>query len=183
MENPQSSVSERIKKIYAHYGEGNLSAFSRQIGVAAQTVRDLMKGNKGGPSWPVLQNILQAYPAINLDWMLRGEGEMLKTSPQNAQVQNSSSYKPPKPRTGTVQPGLAAGLVSELPTEEKPGYGDINIQVGSRKKQRPAGTDLIEQVAQNTADIQQLFDLLRNGTSVDPKAADSSTPGPADAGH
>jgi phage repressor protein C with HTH and peptisase S24 domain len=36
-----------------------------------------MKGEKGGPSWPVVQNILQAYPLISLEWLLHGKGDML----------------------------------------------------------------------------------------------------------
>jgi phage repressor protein C with HTH and peptisase S24 domain len=83
-------VSERVKDLYQHFGDGNLSAFARQVGVSAQAIRDLMKGEKGGPSWPVLQNLLQAFPAINTEWLLLGRGEMLKAStPANTSVVHS----------------------------------------------------------------------------------------------
>jgi hypothetical protein len=78
MSNAENAVSERIKILYNHYGNGNLSAFARGLNVSAQAIRDLMKGEKGGPSWPVLQNILQAYPAISTSWLLLGHGPMLQ---------------------------------------------------------------------------------------------------------
>jgi phage repressor protein C with HTH and peptisase S24 domain len=80
MPEAEVSISERIKDLYQYFGAGNLSAFARQVGVSAQAIRDLMKGEKGGPSWPVLQNLLQAFPAISTDWLLLGRGEMLKSS-------------------------------------------------------------------------------------------------------
>jgi phage repressor protein C with HTH and peptisase S24 domain len=76
----QPSVSERIKILFEYYGGGNMSAFARTISVNHQTVRDLIKGEKGGPSWPVLQNILHTYPDIRLEWLVQGEGEMLKSA-------------------------------------------------------------------------------------------------------
>jgi phage repressor protein C with HTH and peptisase S24 domain len=91
MPESEVSVSERIKDLYQHFGDGNLSAFSRQVGVSAQAIRDLMKGEKGGPSWPVLQNLLQAFPAINTEWLLLGQGKMLK-SPSPAK--NSALHSP-----------------------------------------------------------------------------------------
>jgi phage repressor protein C with HTH and peptisase S24 domain len=91
MPESEVSVSERIKDLYQHFGDGNLSAFSRQVGVSAQAIRDLMKGEKGGPSWPLLQNLLQAFPAINTEWLLLGQGEMLKPPPP---AKNSALHSP-----------------------------------------------------------------------------------------
>jgi transcriptional regulator with XRE-family HTH domain len=78
MSEKEVPVSERIKILFQHFGDGNLSAFARELGVSAQAIRDLMKGEKGGPSWPVLQNILRAFPSISTDWLVLGQGQMLR---------------------------------------------------------------------------------------------------------
>jgi hypothetical protein len=78
MSDKEAPVSERIKILFQHFGDGNLSAFSREIGVSAQAIRDLMKGEKGGPSWPVLQNILRAFPSVSTDWLVLGQGPMVR---------------------------------------------------------------------------------------------------------
>jgi hypothetical protein len=78
MSEKEVPVSERIKILFQHFGDGNLSAFAREISVSAQAIRDLMKGEKGGPSWPVLQNILRAFPSISTDWLVLGKGKMLR---------------------------------------------------------------------------------------------------------
>ncbi len=73
----ETPVSERIKFLVTSREKGNKSAFGRTIGVTPQAVADILE-TKGGPSFPVLQKILKAYPDINSEWLIFGEGEMLK---------------------------------------------------------------------------------------------------------
>jgi len=64
-----------------------------------------MKGKKGGPSWPVLQNFLQAFPAINTEWLLLGQGEMLKSpAPVNTSALHST-YVGTEPRVVAIAEG------------------------------------------------------------------------------
>lgn len=56
--------------------ELTVSGFERRSGLANGYVQRF-KGNIGAGK---LESILKAYPEINRDWLLTGEGEMLKTS-------------------------------------------------------------------------------------------------------
>jgi DNA-binding XRE family transcriptional regulator len=124
-DNTEGTVSQRIKILYEHFGNGNLSAFARQIGVTAQTIRDLMKGEKGGPSWPVVQHILQAFPSVSTDWLVLGEGEMLKLEKE---LKNSSLHYDPK--NGVMVPRDRSG---NLVLIEEPEIG-LNPQMLERIK-------------------------------------------------
>jgi len=44
-----------------------------------------VKGRRSKPSYEVLQKILTAYNAINANWLLKGEGEIWKSSEDNLQ--------------------------------------------------------------------------------------------------
>lgn len=173
----EPSVSERIKILYAHFGSGNLSAFARFIGVNAQTVRDLMRGEKGGPSWPVLQNILHVFPSVEMPWLLLGQGEMLKKDAPpviSAPAQNISSYEPGSSVHRDLQPGDAVSVGGiRFPT--------YSIPVAPRKPQPPPpplyteallGLDLLRQVASNTqaiAALTQAVQLLQQDQAHPPR--------------
>lgn len=71
-------LSERIKAILDYAGK-NASQFSRFVGFPTpQTVRELLKGNTKSVSDSVKYKIADAYPEINIEWLVTGDGEMLK---------------------------------------------------------------------------------------------------------
>lgn len=72
------NLSDRISLIVEYSGK-NLSEFSRLVGFKTpQTVRELIKGNTKRVSDSVESKILSAFPQINREWLLTGEGEMLR---------------------------------------------------------------------------------------------------------
>jgi hypothetical protein len=73
----ESPVSERIRILIDAREKGNKAAFGRAIGVTSQSVADLLDA-KGGPSFMTLQKIAKAYSDLSLEWLVTGEGEMLK---------------------------------------------------------------------------------------------------------
>jgi hypothetical protein len=70
-------VQERIRTIIEYQFSGNKAAFSRQIGVAATVIENVVGTRKGKPSYDVIEKIC-ANANINPVWLLTGEGEMLR---------------------------------------------------------------------------------------------------------
>jgi transcriptional regulator with XRE-family HTH domain len=67
---------ERIKKIMGYEGL-KPGEFAEQIGINRSAMSHIMN-KRNNPSLDVINRILSRYPYINSDWLLRGEGEMLK---------------------------------------------------------------------------------------------------------
>lgn len=52
------------------------SDISNEIGVARQTLSNIMKG-RHKPSADFLQKLAKAFPTLNIRWILLGEGDMI----------------------------------------------------------------------------------------------------------
>lgn len=88
--------------------------FALAVGVSQQTMSNYLKGRN--PSYEALEGIIRAYPDVNAEWLLTGEGEMLKTT---ANIDN---------RTITTGDQSAAGDGSQVVVNEKPGVGHIILE-------------------------------------------------------
>jgi hypothetical protein len=75
-------VGERLNNIINHLNH-NISSFSKSIGLSNNVT--LMRNVKGDstPSFSTLQKIKASYPEINIEWLISGEGEMIKESSKN----------------------------------------------------------------------------------------------------
>lgn len=71
---------ERIEQILSHY-EINSAQFAVKVGVNKNWVYDLKIGKVKNISEENAEKIVNAFPEINKIWLLTGEGEMLRTSP------------------------------------------------------------------------------------------------------
>lgn len=67
---------ERIKRVISHTGLSE-RAFAESIGVKQNTLNQQLKGERG-LSLETITRILITYEIISAEWLLRGEGEMLK---------------------------------------------------------------------------------------------------------
>lgn len=56
------------------------SQFADEIGVARGSVSHILSG-RNKPSFDMIQSVSQHFPAINLDWLINGEGSMYKDEP------------------------------------------------------------------------------------------------------
>ena len=65
----------RLKQIIDFHGLSN-NRFAEKIGVSSAQMSHMLNGKNFGIS--NLLNIISAFPDINGDWLLSGEGEMLK---------------------------------------------------------------------------------------------------------
>jgi len=67
---------DRIKKIMEHYQMAPAS-FADTLKINRATLSHLFAG-RNNPSLDMALKILEAFPAINMEWLLQGNGAMLK---------------------------------------------------------------------------------------------------------
>ena len=80
-------VKSRLSEFIAHLGLNN-STFEKKCGLSNGYIRNF-KGNLGTQK---LEDILNAFPQLDKDWLLFGKGNMLKGSEN--QPQNPTEEKP-----------------------------------------------------------------------------------------
>ncbi|MDR2806290.1 MAG: helix-turn-helix domain-containing protein, partial [Dysgonamonadaceae bacterium] len=71
------NVKERIKKFTKEINL-SISEFEKSIGVANGYVNSISKGIGRDK----IEIILEKYPKLNIEWLLTGKGEMLRTDGQ-----------------------------------------------------------------------------------------------------
>ena len=86
---------DRIKKIMSHFGLSP-TALADRIGVPRSSISHLLSG-RNKPSLDFVMKLADAYPEINLYWLLRGEG----TFPSTLKNETSRNKK-----AETVEPAL-----------------------------------------------------------------------------
>ena len=72
----KKDFGKRISQIIEHY-ELTLTDFSAQIGVSRGSIYNLMSSSV----WPglgLIMAIVKAFPEVSMEWLMRGEGAMLK---------------------------------------------------------------------------------------------------------
>lgn len=75
-------LKDRINAVLS-YTQLNASAFAKTIGVkTTQAVYDLLAGKTKTLSSDILTKIVSCYPALSVEWLVTGEGEMIKPSVQ-----------------------------------------------------------------------------------------------------
>lgn len=70
-------MNSRIKSLIAHLGVSE-RAFALSCGMRQNTFNNQLNGIRE-LSLSTVMAILQNYPSVSSDWLLRGEGEMFKT--------------------------------------------------------------------------------------------------------
>ena len=74
-----NNVSYRLTQIIEHFADGNEKRFAESIGVKPAVINNYTKGKQQSkPGFEVLHKIIEAYPEVNIEWLLNGKGEMLK---------------------------------------------------------------------------------------------------------
>jgi repressor LexA len=108
----EEPVSQRIKIVIDDFEEGVQRRFAMKIGANPTTISEIFGKRQNKPSVELLQKIADAYPQLRPEWLLLGEGEMLKSTTANAIPQKISSYP-----TGQSN-AHAVGLLSDIPVIE-----------------------------------------------------------------
>ena len=80
----EETVKQRLMKFIAAK-EISLRTFAKMTGLSSSYISNL----KSSPSANKLNNILSAFPELNPDWLMTGEGTMLKNITQTSHGDNS----------------------------------------------------------------------------------------------
>jgi transcriptional regulator with XRE-family HTH domain len=67
----------RIKKVI-QYKKLSSSAFADQVGVPRSTISHILSG-RNNPSLEFIQKVLDTFPELRIEWLVRGEGNMVKS--------------------------------------------------------------------------------------------------------
>lgn len=84
----ESAINERINCIMLKFSIKSVRQFANNIGVAATSLNDIVR-NGAEPKFSTLEKILKAEPSISAEWLLRGEGEMLRLPSSNNVINDS----------------------------------------------------------------------------------------------
>ncbi len=71
------NLGDRLKEARKHFGLNQID-FSNSIGMKQGSYSDVERGRNKGLSNSTIENIAKNYKSLNIDWLLTGEGEMLK---------------------------------------------------------------------------------------------------------
>lgn len=73
----ENTINERIRSIVEKLGYKSKRSFALKIGVSQTSLNDVINGAE--PKFGTLNKIVKAEPLISTDWLLTGEGDMLKS--------------------------------------------------------------------------------------------------------
>jgi len=120
--------------------KGQQQDFADKVGLTQQSISN-MERNKTEPASKSLNKIQQAFPQVNINWLVSGQGQPLAESQQPRVAAPPIVAEPPAPY-GCVAPDLASRLaaeVTELRAENKQLKDDL------RAARKEAREDLIAQ--------------------------------------
>jgi len=105
-------LSERIMLIIRHFGI-NKNIFSKKIGISPATFSGYINDGRE-PGYTFIGKIVKKYPEINSEWLLTGEGEMLRKDQDviDAQKQYKMDVLEDKVKMLQEQVGLYQRLVT-----------------------------------------------------------------------
>ena len=73
------AILQRIKQLSFEMFGSNISAFAKAIGIQQVTFNNYILG-KRRLSLEAVESILNSFPSLSAEWLLRGKGEMLTSS-------------------------------------------------------------------------------------------------------
>ena len=77
-----------INEIIDHFCSGSKIEFAKRVGISKQTLNNWLKR---GVSKDAPYKIIEAFPDINPDWLLTGEGSMLKEDNSDKNISDSKA--------------------------------------------------------------------------------------------
>lgn len=135
--------------IFLKYTGIGQTAFENNVGIA----RGYISNNKGNMTSKVIDRIRNAYPELNTDWLLTGQGQMLNPHPG--------------------QPGIAEKVAFYDPFSRKDAFSDIKfvdagdthtgyeVVISELKKRIELLEKLITEKDARIANLNELITMLR----------------------
>ena len=90
-----NEIIDRVKTILKWTGLSQ-RAFSKAINYSSTTFNNYLLGKRDGVDGNLIFSILSNFQDVNSDWLLRGEGEMLRNTPGVIQ-EDGVAYQPYAP--------------------------------------------------------------------------------------
>lgn len=70
----KDSINSRIRELI-FLEDLNVSSFSRKVGLSGNSIiHNIINNEDRKPSFQVIESILEAFPELRSDWLLRGTG-------------------------------------------------------------------------------------------------------------
>ena len=74
-----TEFNTRLEEILKHYGL-SASAFAEKISVQRSSISHILSG-RNKPSLDFIDKVIQAFPEIDLIWLLSGRGKLIASAP------------------------------------------------------------------------------------------------------
>ena len=80
------TINNRIRILIELLAEGKQRRFAEKAGLNAAAVNGIIGKKASDPTFSTLKKIIDAYPDIDLNWLMKGEGKPLTTSGDSGEV-------------------------------------------------------------------------------------------------
>lgn len=74
------TINDRIRILIDLLADGKQKKFADDIGLQAATINGIVGTRGNDPSFSTLKKIIDTYPNIDVNWLMKGEGKPLTTS-------------------------------------------------------------------------------------------------------
>lgn len=79
----ESTINQRVREVLKNLGCTENSVASR-LGIAQTTLNSALNSTKDNLSSKIIVGLKRNFPQVNIDWLLTGEGEMLRPDAKDA---------------------------------------------------------------------------------------------------
>lgn len=134
-------IYERVVELAEYYRVSKPSEFAKRTGFSHQVATNYLKG-KRNPTRESINTILVAFPEVNSDWLLTGNGSMLKTM-----VSRST---------------LEKALPDEILNDQSPKQSKVEAELELIKKLYQMQEELLIEVKKDRDRLQRLIDEKQN---------------------
>ena len=141
----ENSVNERVKALI-DYKKVSINKFAQTLGIGQKLLSNMfIRGTE--PSSKTISSILNTFPDISAEWLLRGEGDMIISNDKRALKNNVRPRIPMTVAAGSIG-GFADGVKSyeceQIPVINAfPSYDYTMIVKGSSMEPKYEGGDEI----------------------------------------
>lgn len=112
-----STIGQRLGQVINHSSK-SVNQFAVELGERPDKYYNVIKG-KSNPSWEMIENVIRAYPEVDGNWLLKGEGDMLLNQADPLPPPTAGDA-PETPATGKAQPeGREELLLQIIADKEK----------------------------------------------------------------
>jgi hypothetical protein len=112
-----TTIGQRLGQVITHSSK-SVNQFAVELGDRPDKYYNVIKG-KSNPSWEMIENVIRAYPEVDGNWLLKGDGDML-LKPAHSLPTPTASATPETDGVGKAQPeGREELLLQIIADKEK----------------------------------------------------------------